>query len=192
MCISIELNINLFFGHADQSSSLRAEVVRRLKFLFSVGSWGRRGTGRKDDVMVQCEWLKEAPWLRLPLACESSLARVLPVCLTLSGGMWSRLSCHSSFPPASDHRFPGIFSLHSDRGSGSRHSAAGGLFCGLTVHFLSAQNSELAELQRGQLRNDIREYKVREARLLQDYSELEEENISMQKQVSALKQSQVR
>lgn len=54
------------------------------------------------------------------------------------------------------------------------------------------QNSELAELQRGQLRNDIREYKVREARLLQDYSELEEENISMQKQVSALKQSQVR
>lgn len=50
----------------------------------------------------------------------------------------------------------------------------------------------MAELQRGQLRSDIREYKVREARLLQDYSELEEENISMQKQVSALKQSQVR
>lgn len=62
----------------------------------------------------------------------------------------------------------------------------------LTVPSLSTQNSELAELQRGQLRNDIREYKVREARLLQDYSELEEENISMQKQVSALKQSQVR
>lgn len=54
------------------------------------------------------------------------------------------------------------------------------------------QNSELAELQRGQLRDDIREYKVREARLLQDYSELEEENISLQKQVSVLRQNQVR
>lgn len=55
-----------------------------------------------------------------------------------------------------------------------------------------AQNSELAELQRSQLRDDIREYKVREARLLQDYSELEEENISLQKQVSVLRQNQVR
>ncbi|XP_030586175.1 protein bicaudal D homolog 2-like [Archocentrus centrarchus] len=53
------------------------------------------------------------------------------------------------------------------------------------------ENSELAELQRNQLRDDIREYKVREARLLQDYSELEEENISFQKQVSVLKQNQV-
>ncbi|XP_035517368.1 protein bicaudal D homolog 2 isoform X2 [Morone saxatilis] len=53
------------------------------------------------------------------------------------------------------------------------------------------ENSELAELQRGQLRDDIREYKVREARLLQDYSELEEENISLQKQVSVLRQNQV-
>ncbi|KAM7006802.1 protein bicaudal D homolog 2 [Tautogolabrus adspersus] len=53
------------------------------------------------------------------------------------------------------------------------------------------ESSDLAELQRGQLRDDIREYKVREARLLQDYSELEEENISLQKQVSVLRQSQV-
>ncbi|KAK9528987.1 hypothetical protein VZT92_013110 [Zoarces viviparus] len=53
------------------------------------------------------------------------------------------------------------------------------------------ENSELAELQRGQLRDDMREYKVREARLLQDYSELEEENISLQKQVSVLRQTQV-
>ncbi|XP_054472597.1 protein bicaudal D homolog 2-like [Anoplopoma fimbria] len=53
------------------------------------------------------------------------------------------------------------------------------------------EHSELAELQRGQLRDDVREYKVREARLLQDYSELEEENISLQKQVSVLRQSQV-
>uniref|UniRef100_A0AAQ4PWW4 Bicaudal D homolog 2 (Drosophila) n=2 Tax=Gasterosteus aculeatus aculeatus TaxID=481459 RepID=A0AAQ4PWW4_GASAC len=51
--------------------------------------------------------------------------------------------------------------------------------------------SELAELQRGQLRDDMREYKVREARLLQDYSELEDENISLQKQVSVLRQNQV-
>lgn len=32
---------------------------------------------------------------------------------------------------------------------------------------------------------------MREARLLQDYSELEEENISLQKQVSVLRQNQV-
>uniref|UniRef100_A0A674NKX5 Bicaudal D homolog 2 (Drosophila) n=1 Tax=Takifugu rubripes TaxID=31033 RepID=A0A674NKX5_TAKRU len=59
------------------------------------------------------------------------------------------------------------------------------------VAWCELQNSELAELQRGQLRVDIREYKVREARLLQDYSELEEENISLQKQVSVLRQNQV-
>ncbi|KAM8917087.1 protein bicaudal D homolog 2 [Spinachia spinachia] len=53
------------------------------------------------------------------------------------------------------------------------------------------ETCELAELQRGQLRDDMREYKVREARLLQDYSELEDENISLQKQVSVLRQNQV-
>ncbi|RVE73218.1 hypothetical protein OJAV_G00047960 [Oryzias javanicus] len=53
------------------------------------------------------------------------------------------------------------------------------------------ENSDLAELQRSQLRDDIREFKVREGRLLQDYSELEEENISLQKQVLALRQNQV-
>lgn len=47
------------------------------------------------------------------------------------------------------------------------------------------------EIQRGRLRDDIKEYKFREARLLQDYSELEEENISLQKQVSVLRQNQV-
>ncbi|XP_028574855.2 protein bicaudal D homolog 2 isoform X4 [Podarcis muralis] len=47
------------------------------------------------------------------------------------------------------------------------------------------------ELQRGRLRDDIKEYKFREARLLQDYTELEEENICLQKQVSVLKQNQV-
>uniref|UniRef100_A0A671VYC6 BICD cargo adaptor 2 n=1 Tax=Sparus aurata TaxID=8175 RepID=A0A671VYC6_SPAAU len=53
------------------------------------------------------------------------------------------------------------------------------------------ENSQMVELQRNQLRDDIKEYKFLEARLLQDYTELEEENISLQKQVSALKQSQV-
>uniref|UniRef100_A0A667ZS77 BICD cargo adaptor 2 n=1 Tax=Myripristis murdjan TaxID=586833 RepID=A0A667ZS77_9TELE len=53
------------------------------------------------------------------------------------------------------------------------------------------ESSQVVELQRNQLRDDIKEYKFREARLLQDYTELEEENISLQKQVSMLKQSQV-
>lgn len=57
---------------------------------------------------------------------------------------------------------------------------------------LAPQNSQMVELQRNQLRDDIKEYKFLEARLLQDYTELEEENISLQKQVSVLKQSQVR
>lgn len=49
----------------------------------------------------------------------------------------------------------------------------------------------MLELQRCQMREEIREYKDRESRLLQDYTELEEENISLQKLVSALKQNQV-
>ncbi|XP_035376082.1 protein bicaudal D homolog 2 [Electrophorus electricus] len=53
------------------------------------------------------------------------------------------------------------------------------------------ENNELGELQRSRLRDDIREYKIRESRLLQDCTELEEENISLQKQVSVLKQGQV-
>ncbi|XP_014000906.1 protein bicaudal D homolog 2 isoform X3 [Salmo salar] len=53
------------------------------------------------------------------------------------------------------------------------------------------ENSQVVELQRTSLRDDIKEYKFREARLLQDYTELEEENISLQKQVSMLKQTQV-
>lgn len=53
------------------------------------------------------------------------------------------------------------------------------------------QINQNVEIQRGRLRDDIKEYKFREARLLQDYSELEEENISLQKQVSVLRQNQV-
>lgn len=41
------------------------------------------------------------------------------------------------------------------------------------------------------LRSELREIKFRETRLITDYSELEEENIALQKQVSVLKSSQV-
>ncbi|XP_068170485.1 protein bicaudal D homolog 2 [Antennarius striatus] len=60
-----------------------------------------------------------------------------------------------------------------------------------SINLEMRETSDLAELQRSQLRDDIREYKVREVRLQQDYSELEDENISLQKQVSVLKQNQV-
>lgn len=56
---------------------------------------------------------------------------------------------------------------------------------------LSQQSKEMLELQRCRMREEIREYKERESRLLQDYTELEEENISLQKLVSTLKQNQV-
>lgn len=53
------------------------------------------------------------------------------------------------------------------------------------------QSNEALELQRSRMREEIKEYKFRETRLLQDYTELEEENITLQKLVSTLKQSQV-
>ncbi|XP_065139579.1 protein bicaudal D homolog 1 isoform X2 [Paramisgurnus dabryanus] len=53
------------------------------------------------------------------------------------------------------------------------------------------ENNEMLELQRNRMREEIREYKFRETRLLQDYTELEEENITLQKLVSTLKQNQV-
>ncbi|XP_041694082.1 protein bicaudal D homolog 1-like isoform X2 [Coregonus clupeaformis] len=53
------------------------------------------------------------------------------------------------------------------------------------------ESNEMLELQRSRMREEIREYKFREARLLQDYTELEEENITLQKLVSTLKQNQV-
>ncbi|CAB1322937.1 unnamed protein product [Coregonus sp. 'balchen'] len=45
------------------------------------------------------------------------------------------------------------------------------------------ESNEMLELQRSRMREEIREYKFREARLLQDYTELEEENITLQKLV---------
>lgn len=56
---------------------------------------------------------------------------------------------------------------------------------------LSQQSKEMLELQRCRMREEIREYKEQESRLFQDYTELEEENISLQKLVSTLKQNQV-
>lgn len=53
------------------------------------------------------------------------------------------------------------------------------------------QTIEMLELQKNRMREEIKEYKFRETRLLQDYTELEEENITLQKLVSTLKQSQV-
>uniref|UniRef100_A0A1A7Z1F9 Bicaudal D homolog 1a n=2 Tax=Iconisemion striatum TaxID=60296 RepID=A0A1A7Z1F9_9TELE len=53
------------------------------------------------------------------------------------------------------------------------------------------ESTEMLELQRSRMREEIKEYKFRETRLLQDYTELEEENITLQKLVSTLKQSQV-
>ncbi|XP_046730264.1 protein bicaudal D homolog 1-like isoform X1 [Silurus meridionalis] len=53
------------------------------------------------------------------------------------------------------------------------------------------ENNDMLDIQRSRLREEVREYKFREARLLQDYTELEEENITLQKLVSTLKQNQV-
>ncbi|CAO1373653.1 unnamed protein product [Diamesa tonsa] len=47
------------------------------------------------------------------------------------------------------------------------------------------------EAERSKLKTELKEMKFRETRMLQDYSELEEENITLQKQVSNLKCSQV-
>lgn len=45
--------------------------------------------------------------------------------------------------------------------------------------------------ERKTLKSELKELKYRETRLLSDYSELEEENISLQKQISVLRSSQV-
>ncbi|KAK0149113.1 Protein bicaudal D 2 [Merluccius polli] len=60
-----------------------------------------------------------------------------------------------------------------------------------SINLEMRESNQVVELQRNRLRDDVKEYKFREARLLQDYTELEEENISLQKQVSVLKQTQV-
>ncbi|XP_061533403.1 protein bicaudal D homolog 1 isoform X5 [Phycodurus eques] len=42
------------------------------------------------------------------------------------------------------------------------------------------ESNEMLELQKSRMREEIKEYKFRETRLLQDYTELEEENITLQ------------
>ena len=55
---------------------------------------------------------------------------------------------------------------------------------------LDIQIEQLEALKK-QMKKEIKELKFRETRNLQDYSELEEENISLQKAVLQLKQAQV-
>lgn len=50
---------------------------------------------------------------------------------------------------------------------------------------------EVYIFERKTLKSELKELKYRETRLLSDYSELEEENIGLQKQVSVLRSSQV-
>lgn len=52
------------------------------------------------------------------------------------------------------------------------------------LHSEISQNAEQLDNQKKTLRDELRELKLREQRLLNDYSELEEENITLQKQVS--------
>ncbi|XP_047232421.1 protein bicaudal D homolog 2 isoform X2 [Girardinichthys multiradiatus] len=60
---------------------------------------------------------------------------------------------------------------------------------GLSTHL--KKECECLEAEKNHLRDEMKEYKLRELRQLQDNSELEEENISLQKQVSVLKENQV-
>ncbi|XP_074793070.1 protein bicaudal D homolog 1-like isoform X2 [Natator depressus] len=53
------------------------------------------------------------------------------------------------------------------------------------------QECQALEAEKAQLREELKQYKSRELRQLQDCAELEEENISLQKQVSVLKGNQV-
>lgn len=74
--------------------------------------------------------------------------------------------------------------------------------CKMNVHYMKLvivdltldcvlQECECLEAEKGHLRDEMKEYKVRELRQLQDNAELEDENISLQKQVSVLKENQV-
>ncbi|VDN01067.1 unnamed protein product [Thelazia callipaeda] len=60
-----------------------------------------------------------------------------------------------------------------------------------TLHLNASETASDLDTQKRQLREDIKELKNREQRLLSDYSELEEENIMLQKQVSNLRSAQV-
>ncbi|PRD28494.1 UNVERIFIED_CONTAM: BicD [Trichonephila clavipes] len=54
-----------------------------------------------------------------------------------------------------------------------------------------AKNCDVSEWEKKNYKAELKELKLREARLLSDNNELEEENISLQKQISSLRSSQV-
>ncbi|XP_035222070.1 protein bicaudal D-like isoform X1 [Stegodyphus dumicola] len=54
-----------------------------------------------------------------------------------------------------------------------------------------AKNCDVSEWEKRNYKAELKELKLREARLLSDNNELEEENISLQKQISSLRSSQV-
>lgn len=60
-----------------------------------------------------------------------------------------------------------------------------------SVQLSFAERLEEAENEKISLRRDIREFKQRESRILNDYSELEEENIHLQKQLLQLQKEKV-
>lgn len=66
--------------------------------------------------------------------------------------------------------------------------------CGIIkMHeIVSLSQVEQLESQNRQVRKDFKEMKIREARTMSDYSELEEENVVLQKQLAGLRQAQVR
>ncbi|KAI7797565.1 bicaudal D-like protein 2-like, partial [Triplophysa rosa] len=60
---------------------------------------------------------------------------------------------------------------------------------GLSVHL--KKDCECLDVENMRVKEQLKEYKTREVQQLQDNTELEEENISLQKQVSVLKENQV-
>ena len=54
-----------------------------------------------------------------------------------------------------------------------------------------SEKKEIIEKERKKLINELKDYKIRESRLLSENNELDDENVALQKQVSLLKSSQV-
>ena len=61
----------------------------------------------------------------------------------------------------------------------------------LLEHQDMTKQLEVVDWERKTMKTELKDLKMRESRLLQDMSELEDENISLQKQVSSLKSSQI-